>query len=636
VSGPYRADDRAATVATVAPVALRIQEYGTGFVPAGPVGPAGPAAAPDDRAPSLMDILVGRLARLGPPAHQVWLPPLREPPTLDELLGPLVTDPSRGVTTAEASRRGTLTVPVAIVDRPLDQRRDVAWLDLSGAAGHVAIAGGPQSGKSTLVRTLVTALALTHTPAQVQVYCLDFGGGGLGSLRELPHVGGVAGRLDVPEVRRTVGEVAALLADRERAFAAQGIDSMATFRRQHRPSATPDYGDVFLVIDGWTTVRAEFEDLETVLVDIATRGLSYGVHLVVTATRWYDIRQNVKDLFGSKVELRLGDPGDSIVNRRLAANVPAGSPGRGLTADGLHLLTAQPAASLIRAVAEAWHGPAAAPVRMLPTRLPYAELLRPAGAGAGEPTPVGTGLWLPIGIAETDLRPVLLDFGTEPHLLVFGDECGKSSLLRMLAESIVRRFSPREARIILVDYRRSLLGTITTEHLIGYGIDAEHAFSVVSSAASYLQERHPGPHVTAEQLRARTWWDGPELFVLVDDYDLVATGGRNPLAPLVEYLAQARDVGVHLVLARRAGGAGRALFDPVIQRLRELGSPGLVMSGDRDEGALVGNVRPSPQPPGRGYLVTRRHGSRLVQLAYLEVAGDGEHSWPSGHGGPSA
>ena len=51
--------------------------------------------------------------------------------------------------------------------------------------------GAPQSGKSTALRTLICALALTHTPAEVQVYCLDFGGGGLAALRDLPHVGGV-------------------------------------------------------------------------------------------------------------------------------------------------------------------------------------------------------------------------------------------------------------------------------------------------------------------------------------------------------------------------------------------------------------------------------------------------------------
>jgi S-DNA-T family DNA segregation ATPase FtsK/SpoIIIE len=97
----------------------------------------------------------------------------------------------------------------------------------------------------------------------------------------------------------------------------------------------------------------------------------------------------------------------------------------------------------------------------------------------------------------------------------------------------------------------------------------------------------------------------------------VATGPANPLRALEDYLPQARDIGLHLVITRRSGGAGRALFEPIVQRLRELSSPGLVMSGDRDEGQLVGTVRPAPLPPGRGRLVTRKEGVRLVQLAHL-------------------
>jgi len=91
----------------------------------------------------------------------------------------------------------------------------------------------------------------------------------------------------------------------------------------------------------------------------------------------------------------------------------------------------------------------------------------------------------------------------------------------------------------------------------------------------------------------------------------------NPLAPLLEFLPQAKDVGLHLVIARRCGGAARALFEPVIARLRELSTPGIVMNGSPDEGPLLGNVKPSPMPPGRGTLVTRKTGPKLVQIAWL-------------------
>ena len=596
----------------------RVMPYGTAHLPA-PVAPPAEAAAAPEPGETLLDILVGRLAGQGAPAHQVWLPPLSAAPTLDELLGPVGVDPARGLTVGNPELHGALQVPVALVDKPYEQRRDLLWLQLSGAAGHVAVIGGPQSGKSTLLRTLVTGLALTHTTAEVQVYCLDFGGGSLGALRRLPHVGGVAGRLDTAAVRRTVGEVATLLADRERRFPAAGIDSMASYRARRAAAPAPHddpFGDVFLVVDGWTTLRGEYDDLEPTITDIAQRGLSYGIHVVVSSSRWMDLRPAIRDLFGSRCELRLGDPTDSLVGRKAAMNVPERVAGRGITPDGLHFLAAIPQLStsdedLAAEIAAAWPGPPAPRVRLLPASVPYPMVEADRG----------TGLRLPIGLAEADLRPVSLDFSSEPHFLLFGDaESGKSSFLRALATTIVGRFGPEQARIVLVDYRRSLLGAIETEHLIGYGTSAAPTQDLIGSVAGYMQRRLPGPDVTPEQLRERSWWTGPRCFILVDDYDLVATGPNNPLLPLLDYLAQARDIGLHLVLTRRSGGAGRAMYEPIIQRLRELSSPGLVLSGDKEEGPLLGNVRPTSLPPGRGWLVTRRHAVRLIQLAHLPLS----------------
>ena len=617
VSGVFRRDRTGGSHPDAAADGPRVLPYTTHFVP--PLEPSARAAPrPEADGPSLLDIIVGRLAGQGPPAHQVWLPPLSRSPALDDLLGPVTTEPARGLTVADPALRGALRVPVALVDKPFEQRRDVLWLALDGAAGHVAIAGAPQSGKSTLLRTLICGLALTHTPAEAQVYCLDFGGGALAALRELPHVGAVAGRLDTELVRRTVGEVATLLAERERRFVELGVDSMAAYRRRRAEGsgAGDPFGDVFLVVDGWSTLRAEYDDLEPVITDIATRGLAYGVHVVATTTKWIELRPAIRDLFGSKLELRLGDPSDSIVPRRVAMNVPENTPGRGITADELHFLTARPevpslgsdTGALAKTVAAGWTGAPAPRVRLLPAVLPYDEL----------DLTRTTGLRLPIGVAEANLKAVDIDFATDPHFLLFGDaECGKSSFLRALARSITSRFAPEEARVIVVDYRRSLLGTITTEHQIGYCTSAAATAELLESVAGYMQRRLPAPDLTPQQLRDRSWWRGPELFVLVDDYDLVAAGPGNPLLQLREYLPHARDIGLHLVLARRAGGASRSLYEPVIQQLRDLSSPVLVMSGDRGEGALAGNVRPEPLPPGRGRLVTRKEGVRLIQLAYL-------------------
>jgi len=269
-------------------------------------------------------------------------------------------------------------------------------------------------------------------------------------------------------------------------------------------------------------------------------------------------------------------------------------------------------AALVKLIRADWPGPGAPPVRLLPEELRYEEL--PA------PTPQSRGR-LAIGVAEADLQPVYLDFDNDPHLLLFGDiECGKSSFLRSVARGITESYAPSEARLILVDYRRSLLGTVTTEHLIGFGTSQQVTNDLVQQVAGVMKERLPGPEITPEQLRNRSWWKGPELYVLVDDYDLVAAAAGNPLAPLLEFLAQGRDIGLHLIITRRIGGASRAMFDPIVGRIRELASPGIMMSGPKEEGPLFGNLKPQFLPPGRGWLITRRYGAQLVQLAWSPPA----------------
>ncbi|MCP2259304.1 DNA segregation ATPase FtsK/SpoIIIE, S-DNA-T family [Streptoalloteichus tenebrarius] len=578
---------------------------------------------------TIMGAMISRLVGNGPPAHQIWLPPLDRPPTLDQVLPPLGIDPARGLCPVGWEGNGRLMVPVAVVDKPFEQRRDLMWADLAGAGGNALVLGAPRSGKSTLLRTLVATLALTHTPQEVQCFLLDMGGGALGPVAGLPHVSGHAPRRDPERCRRLVAEVTTILEERETLFAEHGIDSITTFRAR-RAEVAPlvhdqrEFGDVFLVVDDWGTLREEYENLEEAITRLALRGLGLGVHVVISANRWMTVRSQLLDALGTRWELRLGDPSDSLVSRRAAENVPVGAPGRGLTPEGLHFLGALPrldsdqdpgtlaagTADLVGRITEAWPGRPAPPVRLLPREVPYEEM----PTAAERP-----GRAVPFALAESDLKPVFLDFDLEPHFLAFADVgSGKTALLRTVAAGLVRRYTPEEAAILVVDYRRGLLDAVRGDHLLGYAGSGPALEGYVTQVAQAMRERLPGPDVTPDRLRARDWWSGPELFLLVDDYELVAAQASmsHPLAPLLEFLPQARDIGLHLVVARGSGGAARGMFDPVLTRIKELGSPGLVMSGSRDEGVLLGDVKTTPQPPGRGYLVSRRTGTELVQVAW--------------------
>ncbi|MFN3004078.1 type VII secretion protein EccCa [Mycolicibacterium wolinskyi] len=586
---------------------------------------------------TVLDVVVSRLAGHGRPAHEVWLPPLDDSPAVNDLLPSAVWSDLVNV-------NGQLSMPLGIVDRPYDQRRDVLTVDLSGAEGNFAVIGGPQSGKSTTLRTLIMAGAATHTPEQLQFYCLDFGGGTLASMARLPHVGSVAGRMDADRIRRTVAEVSSLLRRREALFREAGIESMREFRRRKaelaklpaaeaakHPLATDGFGDVVLVVDGWSSIRSDFEALEGPLQSIAVQGLSYGIHLAVSATRWMEIRPAVKDMLGTRIELRLGDPVDSEMGRKVAEVVPIGVPGRGVSRDKLHLLIGLPRLDSSSTVEDLPEGVArssdavaahygtrqAPPVRMLPHNLERDRVV----ALAAERGLLGHGR-VAIGIDEAELAPVVVDFDAQPHFVTLADvESGKTNFLRNIAQGVLENSTPEQAKLFLVDYRRSLLGAVESDHLGGYATAAQSCGELMMSLAATLQDRLPPTDVTQQQLRDRSWWSGPDLYVLIDDYDLVAVSTMNhPLAPIAEYLAQARDIGLRVIVTRRSGGAGRAIFDPFIGRLKDLSCNALIMSGSREEGNLFGGVKATAMPPGRGYLVSRTMPSGVVQLSRMPDA----------------
>ncbi|MDR7274223.1 type VII secretion protein EccCb [Catenuloplanes atrovinosus] len=588
------------------------------------------APMPSGDGPTELSVIVDRLSGRGTPARQVWLPPLPRAVPLDVLLGPIAVQSGRGLSATMWPAAGELRIPVGVVDLPAQQAQEPLLLDLGGPHGNLAIVGAPRSGRSTLLRTLMLATVLTHTPAEAQFYCIDFGGETLHPFTAAPHVGDVAGRMDREMVGRMLADIRALIAGREKLFRELGIDSVAEFRARRDSGRLPDglrAADVFLIVDNWGALRTELDTLEPVMIEIASRGLGVGVHLILTTNRWMEIRPALRESIGTRLELRLNDYNESDIHRRMAQAMPSNLPGRLLCPPGVYGHVVLPRLDgrdtdegvrdaqqdILAKIGPSWHGKPAPRVRMLPESIVRDDL----DANGIAPTAV------PIGIGEPDIATVGLDLVEgDPHFVVFGDTAsGKSTFLRTWLRNLIDRQTGWEARVVLIDYRRSLLGIVPEGHLGAYAADAQTTKVYAAQIAGKLRERMPPATVTPEELKARSWWEGPEIYVVIDDYDLVGGGMQSPLAPLVEFIPHARDIGFHVVLARRVAGAGRgAVGDVFLSRVRDLGGGGLLLSGDSREGQLLGTEKPATRPAGRGALVSRGRPTRLVQIALDEAA----------------
>jgi S-DNA-T family DNA segregation ATPase FtsK/SpoIIIE len=593
-------------------VALPRYDVVSGSEPAEAVLPVAPTAPTTGR--TLVEAAVARLSTGVERTRPVWLAPL--PPVLT--LGGVL--PS-----SEHDERGDrLKAPIGLLDDPARQRQEPWLLDLTRSGGHITITGAPQSGRSTFLRTVAASLAFTHTPREVSVYGMDLTGGGLARIEAFPHVGGVATRGHRERLQRLLEELTGMLATRERVFREHGLDSLADMRRQHAAGHLPELpsADVVLLVDGLGGVRGDFEELDGPLAQLLERGGSFGIHVVATLTRWNELRMNLQSLIGTRLELKLNDPADSQIARKLSATLRSDEPGRALTDDkqfaqiALPLLEEAEGADIGEALelmarqsAERWGGPGAAPIRLLPD-----DLSPDALPDAFDEPDV-----IPIGLRQDTMQPETLDLVTrDTHLLVLGDSrCGKTTLLRGIAQGAIDRHSPEELVIALMDSRGDLAAEIPDAYLGGHASSGRQARQLAESIATELEKR---------QLDRGA---GPRILIIADDFDILAAGGTEPLRPILPYLASARDLRLNVVVSRPVAGASRAMFDVALQSLRDTGGTALIMSGDRSEGQLLPKLYAEPMIAGRGRLARRGERSSLVQVANFTATPAGAEEAPA-------
>lgn len=602
------------------------------------------------RTPKVGTVIIDQLRKIKFEPYRLWQPPLTQPVAIDDLVNRFLGRPWH----KEYGSACNLVFPIGIIDRPYKHDQPPWTVDTSGPGANVLILGAGGSGKTTALQTLICSAALTHTPQQVQFYCLAYSSTALTTVSRIPHVGEVAGPTDPYGVRRTVAELLALVRERKRSFLECGIASMEMFRRRKfggEAGPVPDdgFGDVYLVIDNYRALAEENEVLIEQVNVIINQGPSFGVHVVVTADRESELRPPVRSGFGSRIELRLAAVEDAkLVRSRFAKDVPV-KPGRGMVAvnyvrldsdpqAGLHTLVARPALgstpdnvfecdSVVAAVSRLTSAQAP-PVRRLPARFGVEQVRELASRDTRQGVGAGGIAW---AISELDLAPVYLNFAENSHLMVTGRrECGRTTTLATIMSEIGRLYAPGassapppapgrpSAQVWLVDPRRQLLTALGSDHVERFAYNLDGVVAMMGELAAALAGREPPPGLSAEELLSRSWWSGPEIFLIVDDIQQLPPGFDSPLHKAVPFVNRAADVGLHVIVTRTFGGWSSAGSDPMLRALHQANAPLLVMDADPDEGFIRGKMKGGPLPRGRGLLMAEDTGV-FVQVAATEV-----------------
>src|SRR5262249_53129380 len=186
-------------------------------------------------------------------------------------------------------------------------------------------------GKSEFLQTWVAALALTNSPARVTFLFVDYkGGAAFADCAYLPHTVGIVTDLNQHLVRRALTSLHAELRYRERILQTKRAKDIVELEQRGDPETPPS---LVIVVDEFAALVSELPDFVDGVVNIAQRGRSLGLHLILATQRPKGvIKDNLRANTNLRVALRVADEDDStdVVGAPLAATFAPSIPGRGV------------------------------------------------------------------------------------------------------------------------------------------------------------------------------------------------------------------------------------------------------------------------------------------------------------------
>ncbi|TKJ34212.1 FtsK/SpoIIIE domain-containing protein [Blastococcus sp. CCUG 61487] len=551
-------------------------------------------------------------------------------------------------------------------------------LDLRTDGPHGLVAGTTGAGKSELLQTMIASLAVANRPDALNFVLVDYkGGSAFADCVRLPHTVGMVTDLDAHLVERALTSLGAELRHREHRLAAAGVKDVDDYvDLQAREPGRPPLSRLLIVIDEFASMARELPEFVTGLVDIAQRGRSLGIHLILATQRPSgvvspEIRANTT----LRIALRVTDGAEStdVLDAPDAARIPKSAPGRGFARLGAGgLLPFQ--AGRIGGRRPGTRPTVVAPPFAAPLswhQLGYAAPSRPAPAGpssTGEVTdlsvlveavreaalaegvPAQRRPWLeplperllladvdapgptslPLGLQDLpdsqQRRPATFDPSTDGHLLVIGSpRSGRSQLLRTLAGAAGARCSSADLHLYALDCGNGALLPLTDLPQCGAVVtrtQPDRAVRLLDRLVRELERRQQVlaeggfADVTEQRRRSAPSEERlPHVLLLLDRWEgFTTTLGEVDGGRLTDVL---------LAIVREGASAG---ISAVITGDRSLGSSRLasltdnklvLRLADRGDYPLIGvSARqvPDRMPPGRAITAA---GAVETQIALL-------------------
>lgn len=556
-----------------------------------------------------------RIMRLNGP----WLPPLPERIMLMDLL----KESGEGWNGKEWIKSSEWLCPViGLVDDPASQAQYPLKVDL-GKDGHLIVYGSPGHGKTTMLQTLATSLALSYSPDEVNIYIMDFGSRTLNIFSEMPHCGGVIMMDEGEKLQKFIKFIFREMENRKKQFADKGISNLNAYR-----TATGEkIPAIVILIDNISALSELYSDVEESLVQITREGGNIGIHVVITASTVNAIRYKLSANVKMALALLMTDRSDyvNIVGRTNGLE-PTPVMGRGLLKANppLEYHTALAVEgeteldrsinlkALIKEFENAWDGPKAKEIPIMPEVVYLRDLLVRSDVKKS----LASSMYaVPTGLTDNEIEPVIADLSATPQMLVTGSiQSGKSNFQKVLAITLAMRNPPDKLCIHIIDSGSYGLYPISQlPHVKNYISSGEQLPEFVESISSLLDERrdelNEARKVSSGLVSEKEFLSTRQLnLILVDDFAEFMQIASSEVKDLFErILKKDRSLGVSLIMGGSAGDVNSS-WENFAKALKDL-QVGMLFGSVNDQ--QIFNIRlpygttEKQKKPGDGYFVSK-------------------------------
>lgn len=213
-------------------------------------------------------------------------------------------------------------------------------LDLREHGPHALVGGTTGSGKSEFLQSWIMGMAAAHSPDRVSFLLVDYKGGtAFADCVGLPHTVGLVTDLTPHLVRRALTSLGAEIRRREQLLNVKRAKDLISLEQTGDPDTPPS---LVIIVDEFAALASEVPEFVDGVIDVAQRGRSLGLHLVLATQRPAGvIRENLRANTNLRIALRLNDVDDSldVIDDPLAASFPPEIPGRAVARTGPGRLT---------------------------------------------------------------------------------------------------------------------------------------------------------------------------------------------------------------------------------------------------------------------------------------------------------